>query len=207
MVENFIIESEHVVDSYIMEDSFWEGTVETLRQIVGERWFKKRYGRSIEEHFDGGSDDHPIDVIYDYYEEKSEELPGNQEYVVTRGGGDGWIDFFTVSLVTVKSGKKMKSPGAPVSNGHVKMRKELYDDGISVPVGDDYYHSLKPLRYRYNIRDEMEVYYKGEWKEVVGTDWEFVSPLDAPKNRAFLFAGIGLMVAAALSPLLLKREE
>jgi hypothetical protein len=56
----------------------------------------------------------------------------------------------------------------------VVVRKDLLEQGISVPVGNDYYGEKEPLEYKWRL-DEFYVFYKGFWEEASSIDFEFLN--------------------------------
>lgn len=60
-----------------------------------------------------------------------------------------------------------------------KLRKDLLEKSIAVPIGKNYYTSSKPLPYRYVGKDAMdfEVYLNGSWQEAESIDFEFDNSL------------------------------
>lgn len=53
------------------------------------------------------------------------------------------------------------------------VRKEIINNGESVPVGDEYYGCREPLPYRWLNDTDFQVYHNGVWKEACSIDWDF----------------------------------
>jgi hypothetical protein len=54
-----------------------------------------------------------------------------------------------------------------------RMRPELFNNGLAVPVGDEYYYDLAPRKYRWH-NNTFQVFYKGTWQNAYSIDWEFI---------------------------------
>lgn len=53
-----------------------------------------------------------------------------------------------------------------------KIRKDILDQNLSVPVGNEYYGGVEPLKYRWN-KDQFQVFYKDKWQLAESIDFEF----------------------------------
>jgi hypothetical protein len=53
------------------------------------------------------------------------------------------------------------------------VREDLLSEGLEVPVGDEFLSDNKGYEYKYDDEDNLLILHNGEWKEAVGTDWEF----------------------------------
>lgn len=56
----------------------------------------------------------------------------------------------------------------------VKVRQDLLDEGLAVPVGDEYYSKPEPLEARWKDEFHMEVCLNGKWGNALTTDWDFL---------------------------------
>lgn len=54
-----------------------------------------------------------------------------------------------------------------------KIRKDLLEEQIAVPVGANYYTSPKALPYRWRNEVEFQVFLNGQWQYSESIDWEF----------------------------------
>ena len=73
---------------------------------------------------------------------------------------DGYID---------NEGEEVSEPWSKA-----KVRSDLIEKGLAVPVGNEYYDGKKPLMYRWIDDDkEFQVFYKGKWVEGNSIDWVF----------------------------------
>ncbi len=52
-----------------------------------------------------------------------------------------------------------------------KIRKDLRNRGIGVPVGETYYYGSQPLWSKW-IKDKFMVYYDNKWQEAESIDWD-----------------------------------
>jgi hypothetical protein len=63
------------------------------------------------------------------------------------------------------------------------LRKDLYERGLRVPVGEEFhYFSTRPLRFRWYKDEDFQVYYKGKWREAYSIDWNFTENSEAIYN-------------------------
>jgi len=56
-----------------------------------------------------------------------------------------------------------------------KMRTDLWNGRLSVPVGESYFLSQKKVPYRWIGDETFQVFYKGKWQEAQSIDWEFIN--------------------------------
>lgn len=58
---------------------------------------------------------------------------------------------------------------------YCKVRKDLIEQGIAVPIGNNKYYLTLPIEYRWvgEDEDEFEVKYIGEWMSANSIDFEF----------------------------------
>ena len=56
-----------------------------------------------------------------------------------------------------------------------KVRKDLLEEQVAVPVGKNYYSSPEPLPYRWKDDgdEEFEIFINGKWHLSESIDWEF----------------------------------
>ncbi len=54
------------------------------------------------------------------------------------------------------------------------IRKDLIEQELSVPVGDDYLFTLEPVKCRWVDDEFFEVFYNGKWQEAYSIDFEDV---------------------------------
>lgn len=55
-----------------------------------------------------------------------------------------------------------------------RIRKDLRDKHIAVPVGNGYYSSSEPVEYRWND-DQFQIFVYNTWLDAESTDFEFLS--------------------------------
>jgi len=54
-----------------------------------------------------------------------------------------------------------------------RMRPNLFNNGLAVPVGDEYYYDRAPLKYRWH-NNTFQVFHKRTWQNAFSIDWEFI---------------------------------
>lgn len=52
------------------------------------------------------------------------------------------------------------------------IRKDILEQGLAVPVGDEYYGEKEPLEYKW-FKDVFKVRLNGKWQMAMSIDFEF----------------------------------
>lgn len=81
------------------------------------------------------------------------------------------------SIATLVNEYRTHTQNSPAPEKKIKylrlaVRKDLLDNGLSVPVGKGYYGSKKRLKTRWVTEDFFQVNLNGEWLEANCIDWE-----------------------------------
>lgn len=53
------------------------------------------------------------------------------------------------------------------------LKKDLVETGLGAPIGEDFYHSDKPLPYKWEGDFKFLVYYKDKWLPAYSIDFDF----------------------------------
>lgn len=55
-----------------------------------------------------------------------------------------------------------------------RIRQDILEQALAVPVGDTFIDTAEPLEYQYDENDVIWILWDDEWQEGVGTDYEFL---------------------------------
>jgi len=59
------------------------------------------------------------------------------------------------------------------TNNYCKVREDLIDSELLIPIGNTYYTGNKEFKYRWKPNDQFQVLYKNKWQDAESVDFNF----------------------------------